>query len=220
MLSNAARVRDQCLHLGSPRRGFRIAAAVCHRNPDAATERPRPPRPRRGLASVHADEGSRVAADDPDPARRGRLAVRRRWTPLPGRDQLLVGEPVRARQPADRGGGHRAARTARARHAGRLHARPGGRTRGAAHGARATRPDALLLRGQRLERDRGRAQDELPLLAQRGPAGQAPLRDADQQLPRRNAGRAGGRPRRPVPGDLPAAADGRDLGPLPRLLRA
>ena len=80
-------------------------------------------------------------------------------------------------------------------------------------------PDPLLLRRQRLERDRGRAQDELPLLAQLRPAPQAALRHAHQQLPRRDARRARGRPRRTVSRDLPAAADGRDRRADPGLLR-
>ena len=42
------------------------------------------------------------------------------------------------------------------------------------------RPHPLLLRRQRLERDRGRAQDELPLLAQSRPPAQAPLRHAQR----------------------------------------
>ena len=62
----------------------------------------------------------------------------------------------------------RAARPARARHARRVHARARRRTRRTAHAARATRPHALFLRRQRLERDRSRAEDEFPLLAQTG----------------------------------------------------
>ncbi len=110
----------------------------------------------------------------------------------------------------------RAARPPRARDAGRLHARARGAARRAPHAARAAGAHPLLLRRQRLERDRSRAEDELPLLAQSRPAGQAPLRDAVGQLPRRDARRARGRQRRAVPRDLPAAAHGRDHRALAR----
>jgi adenosylmethionine---8-amino-7-oxononanoate aminotransferase len=102
------------------------------------------------------------------PIRRGagRVARGLQWPPLPRRHQLLVGEPVRPRQPGDRQ--RRAPPGRDLEHvmlAGFTHEPvvelserlAGGHPRGA---------DALLLRGQRLVGDRGRAENELPLLAQ------------------------------------------------------
>ncbi len=48
---------------------IRLAGATTHEAP-AAREHPRRARPARRLAPVHPDEGPRVAADDPDRARR------------------------------------------------------------------------------------------------------------------------------------------------------
>ena len=53
----------------------------------------------------------------------------------------------------------------------------------------------------------------------RGQPRQEALHHAGQQLPRRDAGRAGGRQCRALQGHLRAAADGRDHGALARLLR-
>ena len=131
-----------------------------------------------------------------------------------------MGEPVRPREPAHQRRGGRAARGAAARDVRRLHARAGTAARGAADGAGAAGPEPLLLRRQRLGRDRGRGEDELPLLAEPRPAAQDALRDPRQQLPRRDARGAGGRQRRALQGDLPAAADGRDHRALPRRLPA
>ena len=98
-------------------------------DPAAAPLHPaRRTRPARRVASVHPDEGPRVAADDPDRAGRGRLAVRPRRPALPRRDQLLVGQPVRSREPAHQRGADGAARPARTRHARGVHARAGRRT--------------------------------------------------------------------------------------------
>ena len=160
-----------------------------------------------------------MAADGPDRPWRGRLAARLRRPALSRRDQFLVGQPVRPREPAHRRRRGRAALAARARDDGRLHARARRDARRATHRARAAGTHPLLLRRQRLERDRGRAQDELPLLAQLRPVPQAALRHAHQQLPRRDARRARGRPRRALSRDLPAAADGRDRRADPGLVR-
>ena len=70
------------------------------------------------------------------------------------------------------------------------------------------RPQSLLLRGQRLRRDRSRGEDELPFLAQHRPYAQDAFHHARQQLPRRDARRARGRQCRPVQIHLQAAADG------------
>ena len=160
-----------------------------------------------------------MAADGPDCPRRGRVAARLRWSALSRCDQFLVGQPLRAREPAHRRRSGRATLAARARDAGGIHARARRGARRAAHRAGACRADPLLLRRQRLERDRSRAQDELPLLAQLRPVPQAALRHAHQQLPRRDARRTRGRPRRTVSRDLPAVADGRDRRADPGLLR-
>ncbi len=113
------------------------------------------------------------------------------------------------------------ARTARARAARRLHARAGRRAvRSRWCSIAARRAHALLLRRQRLRGRRGRGQDELPLLAEPRPAAKAALRDALEQLSRRDARRARGRRRRALQEGVPAAADGRDHGPLARLPRA
>ncbi len=85
---------------------------------------------------------------------------------LPRRHQLVVGQPVRPRQPAHQRRGRGAARPAGARDAGRVHARARGRACRAAGRDRAAGAEPLLLRRQRLQRDRSGAQDELPLLAQ------------------------------------------------------
>ncbi len=187
------------------------------RPPPASARRTRSAR---RLAPLHADEGPRVVAADPDRAGRRGLAVRLRRPALPRCHQLLVGQPVRPRQPAHQRGHHRPARQARARDPGRLYPRARGAAGRKADPPRAARPDALLLRGQWLERDRSRAQDELPLLAQPGPVAQAALHHPVEQLSRRDARRAGRWPRRAVPRDLPAAADGRDDRTLARCVRA
>ena len=80
--------------------------------------------------------------------------------------------------------------------------------------------DRVLLRRQRLGRGRGGAEDELPLLAQQRRAAQDAVRHPRQQLPRRDAGRAGGGGRRALQGDLRPAADGGAHRALARLLRA
>ena len=82
-------------------------------------------------------------------------------------------------------------RQARARAPGGVHPRACGATGRAAHAPGSAWPDALLLRGQRVECDRSRAQDELPLLAQPGPDAQEALHHAVEQLSRRDARRAG-----------------------------
>ena len=123
--------------------------------------------PRRRLASVHADEAARAHAARADRARVGRMAVRLRRPALPRRGQLVVGEPVRPREPAHQRGARRAARRARARDARRLHASrrssncPSGLPRWRRAGL-----VACVLRLRRRVGDRDRAQDELPLLAQ------------------------------------------------------
>ena len=74
-----------------------------------------------------------------DRARRGRVALRLRRPALSRRDQLVVGEPLRPRPPAHQRGDARAARAPRARDAGGLHPRAGGRALRAA-GSRARPP--------------------------------------------------------------------------------
>ena len=109
---------------------------------------------------------------------------------------------------------------ARARDPGRLHPRAGRRAGRAA--------DRLAPAGATrcFYADNGSSAIEVALKMSfhywrnRGPAAQAPLRHAGEQLPRRDARRARGRRRRAVQRDLPAAADGRDHGALARLLRS
>ena len=73
----------------------------------------------------------------PDPPRPGRVARGLRRPALPRRRQLLVGEPVRARQSAHQRRGARAAGAARAGDPRRLHARAGDRAvRGADRASR------------------------------------------------------------------------------------
>ena len=133
-------------------------------------------KPRGGVAPLHADEGARDAAARAHRARRRRMAVRLRRQALPGRRQFVVGEPLRPRQPAhQRRAGGAAVRT-RPRDAGRLHAPPGGRIVGTLERTGARRAGPRVLRLRRRVGHRDRAEDELPLLAQRRPAGQARLR--------------------------------------------
>ena len=160
-----------------------------------------------------------MAADDPDRARRRRLAARIRRQALSRCGELMVGKPVRPCEPSYQLGGGHTARPPRARDAGRVHPRAGGAAGRTAGRDRPAGPQPLLLRRQRLERDRSGAQDELPLLAQHRAHGQAPVHHALEQLSRRDARRARCRPRGTLPRDLPAAADGRDHGTLAGCLR-
>jgi hypothetical protein len=96
--------------------------------------------------------------------------------PLSRRGELVVGQPVRARAPAHQRGDRRPARRAAARDARRLHASPGGRARRSGCPRWRRRPVARVLRIRRRVRHRDRAQDELPLLAQRGAGDKTQLR--------------------------------------------
>ena len=78
----------------------------------------------------------------------------------------------------------------------------------------------LLLRRQRLGRGRSGREDELSLLAQHRSDAQDALHHARQQLPRRDAGRAGRGQRRSLQGHLPAAAHGRDHRAVAGRIRA
>src|SRR5882762_9746684 len=93
---------------------------------DDHESRPRCPHAALGLAPVHADEAARADADGGCIAWRWSVAIRLRGSPLPGRDQLLVGQPVRPRESPHQRGDRRSTRTARTCDPGRLHARAGG----------------------------------------------------------------------------------------------
>ena len=135
-------------------------------------------RSRARVAPVHADEGPRVRADDPAARRPGRVARGLHRQALSRRHQLLVGQPVRPREPAHQRRGARAVRAPGTRHLRRLHAPAGGAARRRAGARRAAGPQPLLLRRQRLRRHRSGREDELSLLAQHRPATQDTLHHA------------------------------------------
>ena len=139
---------------------------------------------------------------------------------LPRRHQLLVGQPLRPREPAHQRRRARAVRPAGTRHLRRLHASARGAARRRTGAPRARRPQSLLLRRQRLRGHRSGREDELSLLAQHRPAAQDTLHHAVEQLPRRDAGRARGGQRGPLQVHLPPAAHGRDHGALARCVHA
>src|SRR5690606_15340625 len=80
--------------------------------------------------------------------------------------QLLVGQRVRPLQSAHQPAHQESARPARARDVGRLQPSAGGRAVRTTGGAHPAGTGAGVLHRQWLDRYRGRAEDELPLLAQ------------------------------------------------------
>ena len=131
------------------------------------------------------------------------MAGRRRGQALPRRRELVVDQPVRPRPPGDPLGAGRPARQARPRDAGRHDARArrrAVRTPGCPH-----RPGPRVLCQRRRLGHRDRAEDERAPLAQRGQAGEEPLRRAAGRLPRRDGRRAGRDRHRDLPRGLRAA---------------
>jgi len=142
----------------------------CHNPPhELPQQRLRHARPRSRVASVYPDEGSRAAAPDPDPLRAGRVARGLLRPAVSGCHQLLVGEPVRSRNARIN-----AAVRAQLEEleqvilAGFTH-EPVIAPVGGAECDRPCGTHPLLLRRQWLLGRRGGGENELPLLAQRGP---------------------------------------------------
>ena len=131
--------------------------------------------------------------------------------------QLVVQRP-RAQPPAHPRGDPQADRLARPRPLRRVHAQAGHPPGREAHGPRAARADEALLLRQRLDRRRGRAEDVLPVLAERRPAGKAPVRRAGSGLPRRHGRRDERQRRQPVQRAVRAAPVPGVQGAVPLLL--
>ena len=161
-------------------------------------------RPRLSLASVHPAARLGGGAPGDRRARRGHRPDRRRGQPLHRRRVVAVVQRARPRAPAHRRGRARPARQGRPLDHARPEPQAGDRAGAAARRARAARPHARLLLGLRLHGHRDRAQDGVPVLAPARP-GPAPLRGAQDGLPRRHDRlRVGGR-HRPLPLDVRAA---------------
>ena len=145
----------------------------------------------------------------------GLHADRHRRPGVPRRRLVAVVHRARPPAPGDRRGGARAARRGRALDHVGVVAPAGDRAGGAAAGggaARGPRADARLLQRQRLDGQRDRAEDGVPVVEdpRRGAADQ--VRVLGHELPRGHDRQRVGRRDRPVPLDVPAAAVRRDPG--------